>query len=129
MKVGVRRRIAALSEFPPAVLSMIEGLVWQRLLVRDRRKVSGTLIDTIEVVHEAILRQWPPLARWIEEEHDALRARDLLVSAAMEWRNNGKAKSWLAHRGERFAEAERLGTVRNFVRGRAVQHVIRPSPA
>ena len=111
---GVKRRIAELSDFPSSVVPLIKRMVMQRLLVSDHRLVGGQMKDTVEVAHEAILRQWPALASWIEEERDALRTRDLLLAAAEEWRTNGAAEVWLVHRGTRLADAARLTEREDF---------------
>jgi len=105
---GIRRRVATVAGLPAETMQLVDKLVQQRLLVRDRRVSNGELTDTVEVAHEAILRQWPPLVGWIEEERNALRARDLLISGAAEWTANAESIAWLVHRGERLAEAVRL---------------------
>jgi hypothetical protein len=111
---SVKRRIAELSGFPFSVVPLIDRLVTQRLLVSDHRSVGGTIKATVEVAHEAILRQWPALAGWIEEERDALRTRDLLVTAAEQWRTNGATEVWLVHRGTRLADAAQLTEREDF---------------
>jgi hypothetical protein len=111
---GVKRRIAKLSDFPAAVVALVERLVGQRLLVSDRRPIAGQMVNVVEVAHEAILRQWPPLVSWIEEERDSLRSRDILLAAAMEWRAHGEVEVWLVHRGTRLADAEELTEKEDF---------------
>jgi len=52
-----------------------------RLLV-----LAGTDSEaTVEVAHEALLREWATLAGWIEEVSDALRLREQLEAEAQTW--------------------------------------------
>jgi hypothetical protein len=41
-----------------------------RLLVTSRDDATGT--ETLDIIHEALFRQWPRLARWIEAEREFL---------------------------------------------------------
>ena len=50
-----------------------------RLLVRSRH-ADGQ--PTVEIAHEALLREWQRLARWIESKAQALRLRDEVLEAA-----------------------------------------------
>ncbi len=115
-----RRRVERLSALPEATHPLVRHLVDQRLLVCNRSLIDGIETDTIEVTHEAILRQWPSLRAWIAEERDALRALDAVRDAAAEWRahkhheNTKLEQSWLVHRGGRLQEAEALLTRPGF---------------
>ena len=54
-----------------------------RLLVLDRDAASGRA--TVQVAHEALLRAWPRLQRWIEDSQDDLRLQRWLTVAASDW--------------------------------------------
>jgi WD40 repeat protein/transcriptional regulator with XRE-family HTH domain len=41
--------------------------------------------DTAEVVHEALIREWPTLRRWLEDNREDLRLHRQLTEAAQEW--------------------------------------------
>ena len=41
--------------------------------------------DTVQVAHEALIRYWPTLRRWLEENRESLRLRRRLTQAASEW--------------------------------------------
>lgn len=71
------RRIAQLSEFDPACVPLIDLLIEQRLLVSDVR--DGRPV--YEIAHEAILREWPLLAGWVEAERGFLEWREQLAAA------------------------------------------------
>ncbi len=105
-----RRRVAAWDEIPAASRGILERLVNQRLLVRDRRRVPGTTVDAIvvEVAHEALLRRWPMLTLWLEQDADALKAIDVAKRAAAEWAKHGRRDAWLNHATERLTLIESL---------------------
>ena len=41
--------------------------------------------DTVQVAHEALIRYWPTLRRWLDENRESLRLRRRLTQAASEW--------------------------------------------
>ncbi len=98
------RRIADLNEFAGYSRAMVERLIERRLLVADRR--GGNVV--VEVAHESLLRQWPPLTAWLQEDADDLRVADAVERAADEWVRNGRLSGWLDHRADRLAAAERV---------------------
>jgi hypothetical protein len=59
---------------------------------------------TAEVAHEALIRGWPRLRRWMDEDRAALQAHHRLAEAAREWRRFARDDSGL-YRGARLAEA------------------------
>ena len=63
-----KRRVARWEELPAKTHPLLERLISVRLLVRDRRKMAGSEDETVvmEVAHEALLRQWPSLAVWLD---------------------------------------------------------------
>lgn len=62
--------------------------------------ISG---GTAEVAHEALLREWPRLLGWLEEDADGRRLHSHLTHAAREW-SDGRDRSEL-YRGARLASA------------------------
>jgi tetratricopeptide (TPR) repeat protein/energy-coupling factor transporter ATP-binding protein EcfA2 len=46
--------------------------------------------DQVEVAHEALVRNWPTLAGWLDEKRTALRQRLRLTSAAEQWASHSK---------------------------------------
>jgi WD40 repeat protein len=94
-----RRRIADWEQIPAGAHGIVERLIDARLLVRDRR--------TVEVAHEALLRQWPILTGWLGEDADTLKSIAAVQRAAAEWIEKGCGEAWLVHTGERLAAAEK----------------------
>jgi hypothetical protein len=85
-----------------------------RLLVCDARKGA----PTVEVAHEALLREWPRLVDWIRTQREALIRRDEVLRDAARWDDRGRADHLLPHpellaevRG-RLAAAGLLGDLR-----------------
>ena len=84
-------------------------------LERDRwaADVLATLADSrlvtvgegsVEVAHEALLREWPRLREWIEEDAEGRRLRRQITQAATEWDAVGRDQGEL-YRGARLAAA------------------------
>jgi WD40 repeat protein/tRNA A-37 threonylcarbamoyl transferase component Bud32 len=80
---------------------------------QDVADVLATLADsrlvsvgegTVEVAHEALLREWPRLREWIEEDTEGRRLRRHITRAATEWDAAGRDHAEL-YRGARLAAA------------------------
>ena len=59
---------------------------------------------SVEVSHEALLREWPRLREWIDEDADGRRLRRHVTQAATEWEAAGRDQGEL-YRGARLAAA------------------------
>ena len=79
----------------------------------DVADVLATLADSrlvtvsegnVEVAHEALLREWPRLREWIEEDAEGRRLRRHITQAATEWDATGRDRGEL-YRGARLAAA------------------------
>lgn len=79
-----------------ALDDLVEVMVSARLVtVSDR---------SIEVAHEAVIREWPRLRDWLDEDRDTLRVVRHLAVAAREWDMGGRSADDL-YRGPRLAAA------------------------
>ena len=78
------------------VARVLAILVERRLLVADN--------GSVELVHEALLEQWPRLKLWLEEDAQGRRLHLHLAQAASEWEASGREPAEL-YRGARFAAA------------------------
>lgn len=100
---GVERRSAPLEELRSEggedITEVIGLLADSRLLTINE--------GTLEPAHEALLREWPRLRAWIEEDREGLRIERQLEVAAGEWRRVGRDEGAL-YRGARLAEARDL---------------------
>jgi hypothetical protein len=60
--------------------------------------------DELEVAHEALLREWPRLRGWLEEDSEGRRLHRHLIESAKEWDRAGRDPGEL-YRGARLAAA------------------------
>jgi len=78
--------------------------VQQVLLTLADARLITTEQDSVEVAHEALIREWPTLRIWLEEDRESLRLHRHLTEAAQEWKNIDRDLSGL-YRGARLAQA------------------------
>ncbi|HEX6246629.1 MAG TPA: BTAD domain-containing putative transcriptional regulator [Nocardioidaceae bacterium] len=87
-----RRQVAG----DPQHADLVEQLVSARLLSTDG--------DAVQIAHEALVRGWPRLRAWLDEDVDGHRIMRHLVIAAETWDAMGRPESEL-YRGVRQAQA------------------------
>ena len=83
------------------VSALIDRLVELRLLVAATGEAGE---ETLEVAHEALIRRWPRLRQWINDDREALAIAEELRRSALDWSRQGEHPTYLEHRGRR-AEA------------------------
>ncbi len=109
-----RRNIARRADIPNEAKPLIDLLVEERLLSTDTIRVKDPVsgedkrIATIEPAHEALLRQWGLLQGWLGEDLGRLATLEGAKRGARDWDANGRLEAWLAHHGQRLAEAQAL---------------------
>ncbi|MEU4767298.1 XRE family transcriptional regulator [Actinosynnema sp. NPDC023794] len=81
--------------------ALLDRLAAARLITLDR--------DTVELTHEALLRAWPRLVGWLDEDREALRAHRRLTGAADDWRAHDRDPDAL-YRGVHLEQARRLAS-------------------
>ena len=74
-----------------------------RLLTFDHDPLTRE--PTVEVAHEALLREWSRLRRWLEESRGDIRLQRALAAAAAEWQAAGHDPGYLLH-GPRLSQFE-----------------------
>jgi WD40 repeat protein/tRNA A-37 threonylcarbamoyl transferase component Bud32 len=94
------RRRAAIAELDlerdRATADVLATLADSRLVTVDE--------DSVEVAHEALLREWPRLREWIDEDAVGRRLRRHITRAATDWDAGGRDPGEL-YRGARLAAA------------------------
>ena len=75
---------------------VLEKLAGARLLTVDG--------EAVEVAHEALLRSWPRLIGWIDDDREMLQTRRRIGSAASEWDGQDRNPD-LLYRGTQLAGA------------------------
>jgi eukaryotic-like serine/threonine-protein kinase len=90
-----RRTEAELAGGDPVAQDAISALVGGRLLVARTTELG----PTYELAHEALVKGWSTLARWIEQQADTRPARHRLETAAAEWDRLGRVREaqWRTH--------------------------------
>ncbi|MET0829497.1 MAG: TIR domain-containing protein [Microbacterium sp.] len=84
---------------------VVDTFVEARLLVSNRRQDGGG-DAIIEVAHEALLRQWPPLRQAIDDSRASIRLRAELEREAADWDRGGNENSYLLRGGRLLAIQE-----------------------
>jgi WD40 repeat protein len=84
------------------VESVVRAMADARLLVVTADDKAGERV--VDVSHEALIRKWPKLRLWIDEDRSALRVHRRLTDAAQEWEKLGRDES-LLFRGARLLQA------------------------
>lgn len=100
------RRRAFLSEvqsIAPDIQSVIDGFDQSRLLTFDRDPLTRE--PTVEIAHEAIIREWKRLQHWLDESRSDVRLQRLLAQEAGSWVTAGRDPSYLLREG-RLAQFE-----------------------
>src|SRR5262245_29344999 len=97
--LDVRRRLPlsqVVDENDPDGRAALDALADRRLLAVDG--------DTVEVAHESLLREWPRLRTWLEEDVEGRRLHRRLGDTARTWESDGRDPSEL-YRGAQLEGA------------------------
>jgi len=100
------RAVAEVTEGDPLVASVVRHFADARLLVTDR-DVSGQQ-ELVEVSHEALIRSWTELRRWVDEDREFLRTLHRIEEAKRLWCAEGYKPDRLLQIGRPLSEAEEL---------------------
>ncbi len=98
------RQRAIVAQLGEGILPVVNALVDGRLLVMARRGPSQE--ETIEVAHEALIRQWTRLRNWLLEDQEFLLWRQRLQTDLADWLRTHRDQGTLL-RGMPLDDAER----------------------
>jgi WD40 repeat protein len=113
------RRPARWEALPPEAQPLLQQLVNARLLIS--REEEGHRL--LEVAHEALLRKWPLLRGWLDEDREFLIGSQQLEQDLQDWQKAGeqerpaallsglklqRAKAWLNERPQQLSEEQRV---------------------
>jgi TPR repeat protein/energy-coupling factor transporter ATP-binding protein EcfA2 len=76
-----------------------------RLLVTGLDRAAR---PTVEVAHEALIRTWPRLRKWIDANREKLRARAAVLQSKADWEQSGKRDDMLLPAGLQLERARTL---------------------
>ncbi|MBD6621224.1 SUMF1/EgtB/PvdOfamily nonheme iron enzyme [Komarekiella sp. 'clone 1'] len=99
------RRLATRAEVGEDNWDLVTHLANQRLVVTGRNETSEE--ETVEVIHEALIREWQQLRQWMEEDRSFRTWQERLRAAIRQWESSGKDDGALL-RGVPLDEAEGL---------------------
>ena len=97
------RELLSLSGESPAEENIVQKLADASLLTTEGDLSRKDAF--VEVAHEALIRSWPQLRKWIDADRAGLRTRTRLTEAANDWKNAGRDPGYL-YTGARLAVAE-----------------------
>jgi WD40 repeat protein len=97
------RRLATRAEVGEENWDLITRLASARLVVSSRDEETG--VETVEIVHEALIAGWERLRLWIELDRAFRTWQERLRVAMRQWQTNGRDEGALL-RGAPLAEAE-----------------------
>ncbi len=83
--------------------TLVDHFVRRRLLTLDHDPVTDS--STVELAHEALIREWQRFRTWIDEGRADLRQQRILAASKAEWEQAGQDRSYLLT-GSRLAQFE-----------------------
>jgi WD40 repeat protein len=111
------RRMALKAELSDQSWSLVKQLADARLVVTSRNSAS---IETVEVVHEALIKNWGQLREWMSADRDFRSWQERLRVAVQQWQEAKQdegallrgvplvvAESWLQKRSDELSLGER----------------------
>jgi WD40 repeat protein/class 3 adenylate cyclase len=96
------RRRASLTELLPG--GDEQTAVEEVLDILARARLITVGLDLVEVSHEALIREWPLLRRWLDEDREGLQLHRRLTDDASEWNRYDRDPGML-YRGARLSAA------------------------
>jgi len=100
---ALQSEIISAAANPEIMQEIIDSFGSYRLLTYDRDPVTRG--PTVEVAHEALIREWKRLRDWLDASREDVRLQRLLSAAATEWIESGRENSFLL-RGGRLVQFE-----------------------
>ncbi|MEH2113502.1 nSTAND1 domain-containing NTPase [Nostoc sp.] len=76
---------------------------------------ESTNRQEVEVAHEALIRYWPRLLKWLDDNRINLQLRETIRQAALDWEKLQKDENYLVHRGARLEDAQALAKHTSFL--------------
>ena len=126
------RRLATRREIGEKHWELVTRLASDRLIVTGQEHSTGT--ETVEIVHEALIREWTRLQQWIDQDRDFRLWQQGLRASLQQWeasdRDEGAllrgkpltdAEDWLQNRPEELTAEQELITASLALRNREQQ--------
>lgn len=97
------RRLATRGEVGAENWNLVTQLANARLVVTDINKL--TKIETVEIIHEALIRNWRRLKQWMQTDGDFRRWQEQLRTIMRQWENHQQDTGGLL-RGKSLIDAQ-----------------------
>ncbi|NMG19457.1 pentapeptide repeat-containing protein [Brasilonema bromeliae] len=94
----LQRDLVTSQQSPGLVEEVIQKLADAKLVVTStliEKGANSGKVPVVDVAHEALIRHWSLLRKWLDENRDKLRQKRKIETAAFEWRERGKTKDYL----------------------------------
>lgn len=111
------RRLATRTEVGEENWTLVSRLADTRLIITQYNSLIGE--ETVEVVHEALIRHWPRLSMWVNRNREFRSWQEQLRTALSQWIKSGTdkeallggrflsvAEGWLNERSTELTESE-----------------------
>ena len=119
--------LRATGDPPKGLERVLEKLASERLLTRDTRRDGDTIVEIVDIAHEALITAWPALVTWTKSRRLDEQNRRKLEMQADEWVRHGQgavallgpklldeAESWVDSKaGQELGRSEHLA---NYLR-------------
>ncbi|MBV8886677.1 MAG: CHAT domain-containing protein, partial [Chroococcidiopsidaceae cyanobacterium CP_BM_RX_35] len=112
------RRLATRDEVKEENWNLVVRLASSRLVVTNHNDATGS--ETVEIVHEALIRNWGRLGQWLRSDGEFRGWQEQLRIARRQWESSGSdegallrgkplvdAEYWLQHRLPELSERDR----------------------
>ena len=92
---------------PELVEKVVQRLAEEKLVVTGEQEFEGKSVGVVNIAHEALIRNWDLLGKWLKENREALLRKQNIEEAAKDWRENRSqgGEAYLMQ-GTRLAAAE-----------------------
>ena len=113
------RRLATLAQVKPENWDLVKRLADVRLVVTNRSQSTG--VETVEIVHEALIKSWGRLEQWMRVGGEFRRWQEQLRKAMGQWESSerdptdllagkylAEAENWQQKRLEELSHSERV---------------------
>jgi WD40 repeat protein/serine/threonine protein kinase len=105
---ALQSELFAAAPDPRMMQQVIDLFGSYRLLTYDRDPITRT--PTVEVAHEALIREWQRLREWLDSSRSDIRLQRMLASAAKDWEEANHEPSFLLRGGRLVQFEDWIGT-------------------
>jgi hypothetical protein len=89
--------LTSIARFGPVMRSVIDAFGDARLLTFDVDAITRS--PTVEIAHEALIREWPRLRRWIDDRSHDVATHQRLAEITSDWVDSGHDPGFLLSGG------------------------------